>query len=114
MIVKHKAQDVDEEHPRFLRFDNNHTSIDDSDGKIYATLWDWELDQTLFICEDENEPSGWFWELDTNESDREMVLEVKVSAEERETPAHAVAFLQNSDIDVVYIEGRRAVREGAA
>ena len=27
-----------------------------------------------------------------------------------ETPAHAVAFLQNSDIDVVYIEGRRAVR----
>ena len=31
-----------------------------------------------------------------------------------ETPAHAVAFLQNSDIDVVYIEGRRAVRDGAA
>ncbi|MED6311276.1 MAG: carbamoyltransferase C-terminal domain-containing protein, partial [Pseudomonadota bacterium] len=27
-----------------------------------------------------------------------------------ETPAHAVAFLQNSDLDVVYIEGRRAVR----
>lgn len=27
-----------------------------------------------------------------------------------ETPAHAVAFLQDSDIDVVYIEGRRAVR----
>ena len=30
-----------------------------------------------------------------------------------EKPAHAVAFLQNSDIDVVYIEGRRAVRHGA-
>ncbi|MEC8164656.1 MAG: carbamoyltransferase C-terminal domain-containing protein, partial [Pseudomonadota bacterium] len=27
-----------------------------------------------------------------------------------ETPAHAVAFLQGSDIDVVYIQGRRAVR----
>ena len=27
-----------------------------------------------------------------------------------ETPAHAVAVLQDSDIDVVYIEGRRAVR----
>ena len=85
VIVKHQAQEVDGEHPRFLRLDNHFTNIDDDDGKVYATLWDWELNQTLSICEDENEPSGWFWKVDTNEGECEMVLEVQVEVEERET-----------------------------
>jgi len=34
--------------------------------------------QGLLICKDAKEASGRFWELDTNESDHEMILEVQV------------------------------------
>lgn len=84
VVVKHRAQQRPDGSFRFLNFHTDKSANICADwGTITATLPDEEpFNQGLFINENATEPSGWLWEFDSNEDDRDCILEVKVHVED--------------------------------